>query len=73
MAELVDAPDSKSGSFGSEGSTPSPGTIHLEVKSAHSMAAEIISEVAKNIFRPESNPGERNYISQRGCLTRALK
>ena len=26
MAELVDAPDSKSGSFGSEGSTPSPGT-----------------------------------------------
>jgi hypothetical protein len=26
MAELADAPDSKSGSFGSEGSTPSLGT-----------------------------------------------
>ena len=29
MAELADAPDSKSGSFGSEGSTPSLGTIQV--------------------------------------------
>ena len=27
MAELVDAPDSKSGFFGSAGSIPAPGTI----------------------------------------------
>ena len=29
MAELADAPDSKSGSFGSEGSTPSLGTTQV--------------------------------------------
>lgn len=34
MAELVDAPDSKSGSFGSAGSSPAPGTkIGYEVTS----------------------------------------
>ena len=31
MAELADAPDSKSGSFGSEGSTPSLGTIEFSL------------------------------------------
>ena len=32
MAELADAPDSKSGSFGSEGSTPSLGTTQVLYK-----------------------------------------
>ena len=50
MAELADAPDSKSGSFGSEGSTPSLGTTQvLDKKHFKETEKKFCQIPAKNI------------------------
>ena len=53
MAELVDAPDSKSGFFGSGGSIPPLGTI---LRSKHSLESQAVT--SKSVRRSSKSPTE---------------